>query len=385
LSFKGLFSRSLGADPDRLHFAAHSHHLWPDASFEGHKAAWNDAARLADRKWDKVMEEVWPAAQAEVAAELGTGQLDTIVFAPNTHELLVRLFAAVSSTWPIRVLTSDGEFHSARRQFARWDEAGAALVERVPVEPFDTFSDRFLQAARAGTHDFIFVSQLLFGSGRIFERVGELATLGRPEGPWVVIDGYHAFMALDHPFSVEAGRTAFYLGGGYKYAMAGEGCAFMHAPPGFGERPRITGWFAEFEDLSLPPGSVGYAKDASRFLGATFDPSALYRFTMVRRMLADKGLTTARISQHVAALQQRMLDAIGATALGEAELLNPIDGGAHARFLAYRSPEAQRWYAALKAQNCITDVRGDVLRIGFGIYQDQGDVDRLIGLLGGLK
>jgi selenocysteine lyase/cysteine desulfurase len=283
------------------------------------------------------------------------------------------------------VLTSDGEFHSARRQFARWDEAGAALVERVPVEPFDTFSDRFLQAARAGTHDFIFVSQLLFGSGRIFERVGELATLGRPEGPWVVIDGYHAFMALDHPFSVEAGRTAFYLGGGYKYAMAGEGCAFMHAPPGFGERPRITGWFAEFEDLSLPPGSVGYAKDASRFLGATFDPSALYRFTMVRRMLADKGLTTARISQHVAALQQRMLDAIGATALGEAELLNPIDGGAHARFLAYRSPEAQRWYAALKAQNCITDVRGDVLRIGFGIYQDQGDVDRLIGLLGGLK
>jgi selenocysteine lyase/cysteine desulfurase len=385
LSFKGLFSRSLGADPDRLHFAAHSHHLWPDASFEGHKAAWNDAARLADRKWDKVMEEVWPAAQAEVAAELGTGQLDTIVFAPNTHELLVRLFAAVSSTWPIRVLTSDGEFHSARRQFARWDEAGAALVERVPVEPFDTFSDRFLQAARAGTHDFIFVSQLLFGSGRIFERVGELAALGRPEGPWVVIDGYHAFMALDHPFSVEAGRTAFYLGGGYKYAMAGEGCAFMHAPPGFGERPRITGWFAEFEDLSLPPGSVGYAKDASRFLGATFDPSALYRFTMVRRMLADKGLTTARISQHVAALQQRMLDAIGATALGEAELLNPIDGGAHARFLAYRSPEAQRWYAALKAQNCITDVRGDVLRIGFGIYQDQGDVDRLIGLLGGLK
>ena len=46
--------------------------------------AWNDAARLADRKWDKVMDEVWPAAQTEVAAELGTGQPDSIVFAPNT-------------------------------------------------------------------------------------------------------------------------------------------------------------------------------------------------------------------------------------------------------------------------------------------------------------
>ena len=45
MSFKPLFTRSLGADPERLHFAAHSHHLWPDASFEGHCRAWDDAAR----------------------------------------------------------------------------------------------------------------------------------------------------------------------------------------------------------------------------------------------------------------------------------------------------------------------------------------------------
>ncbi len=93
-----------------------------------------------------------------------------------------------------------------------------------------------------------------------------------PDGPWVVIDGYHAFMALDRPFGAAAAGSAFYLGGGYKYAMAGEGCAFLHAPPGYGERPPVTGWFAEFEDLTLPPGSVGYARDARRFMGATFDP-----------------------------------------------------------------------------------------------------------------
>ena len=385
MSFKRLFSRSLGADPDRLHFAAHSHHLWPDASFAGQVEAWDDAARLADRKWDKVMDEVWPEAQAEVAAELGTGEPEAIVFAPNTHELLVRLFAAVSSSWPIRVLTSDGEFHSARRQLARWDEAGAAVVERIPVEPFDTFSDRFLKVAQSGNHNFIFVSQLLFGSGRIFDRVEELAALGGPEGPWVVIDGYHAFMALDRPFGAEVAKTAFYLGGGYKYAMSGEGSAFMHAPAGFGARPRITGWFAEFEDLSLPPGSVGYAKNATRFLGATFDPSALYRFTAVRRMLAENDLATARMSDHVAALQRRLLDRIDATALAQAELLNPLDCRPHARFLAFRSSQAQRWHAELKARNCITDVRGVVLRIGFGIYQDEEDVDRLVRLLGGLE
>ena len=36
---------------------------------------------------------------------------------------------------------------------------------------------------------------------------------------------------------------------------------------------------------------------------------------------------------------------------------------------------------ALAAKNVITDVRGDVLRIGFGLYQDMQDVDRLIYIL----
>ena len=57
----------------------------------------------------------------------------------------------------------------------------------------------------------------------------------------------------------------------------------------------------------------------------------------------------------------------------------------HARFLAFRSPDAQRWYAELLGANCVTDVRGDVLRIGFGIYQDEDDVDRAADLIGKLR
>ena len=385
MSFKHLFSHSLSADPDRLHFAAHSHHLWPDASFDGQVEAWNDAARFADRKWDKVMGEVWPEAQAHVARELGTGSPDAIVFSSNTHDFLVRLVtAAPRRGGQLRVLTTDGEFHSARRQLARLEEEGWIAGERVATEPFGDFAARFLERSQSGEHDLILVSQVLFGSGRVFDRVDELAALGRREGPWVVIDGYHAFMALDRPFSSAAAASAFYLGGGYKYGMAGEGCAFLHAPPGFAPRPPVTGWFAEFEDLSLPPGSVGYAKDATRFLGATFDPSALYRFNAVQRMLRAEELSTPRISAHTAALQQQLLDGIANSPLADAELLNPLDSGRHARFLAFRSSGAQRWYEALIARNCVTDVRGDVLRIGFGIYQDEGDVARLIALVGEL-
>lgn len=374
MSFKPLFSRSLATAPGRLHLAAHSHHLWPDASFDGQVECWADAARLADAKWNRIMGEVWPEAQAHVADELGTGMPDAVVFAANTHDFLIRLFPACPRRDPhrLRVLTSDGEFHSARRQLARWMEDGWLAVDVVPAGPED-FSDRFLAAARSGDHDLILVSQLLFGTGKLFNRAEELAGLADPAGPWVVLDGYHSFMATEQPLTAAADR-AFYLAGGYKYAMSGEGLGLMHCPPGFGARPPITGWFAEFEDLSLPPGSVGYAKDAMRFMGATFDASALYRFNSVRRMLRDHGLGTAAISAHVEQLQRDLVAAVARTPLGRAELLNPVDGRPHARFLAFRSPHAAAWQQWLGQRGCVTDVRGDVLRVGLGLYHDADDI-----------
>lgn len=328
------------------------------------------------------MDEVWPEAQANIAAELGTGMPDAVVFAPNTHDFIIRLVAAAPrSGKAVRILTTDGEFHSARRQFARWEESGEAVIVRVPSEPLETLSDRFLESAQQGGHDLIFISQVLFGSGRRFDRVDQLASLARPEGPWVVIDGYHAFMAIEAPFDEVAAESAFYLGGGYKYAMSGEGCAFLHAPSGFGARPPITGWFAEFEDLTLPPGSVGYRKDAMRFMGATFDPSGLYRFNAVRRMLDENGLTTSRISAHVSRLQEHLLDAVQGTAFNGVERLN---GPGDARFLAFRAPSAKRWSDELLSRNCITDVRGDVLRIGLALYHDEEDVDAFAALAKGL-
>lgn len=384
MSFKPLFSKSLGAAPDRLHFAAHSHHLWPDSSYEGQMRCWEDAARLADRKWDVVLGIVWPRATGEVAAELGMGAEygDRIVFASNTHDFIIRLAAAVPQRFDrkLHILTSDGEFHSARRQFARWIEEDSITLEKVPVEPFETFSERFAERAESGEHDLIMVSQTLFGSGRIVDGLDRIAAVSRPEGPWVVIDAYHSFMAIDAPIGQEIADGAFILGGGYKYAMAGEGMGFMSCPPGYGPRPPITGWFAEFEDLTLPPGMIGYAKDAMRFMGATFDPSALYRFTANRAMLAESGLDTARISARVANLQAQAVDLLAGTRFGEADLLNPLDNRRHARFLAYRHPDAPAWYEALMARGCVTDVRADVIRIGFGLYHDEDDVDRLAEL-----
>lgn len=369
MSCKHLFTRSLSADPDRLHFAAHSHHLWPDASFDGQVEAWEDAARLADLKWGRIMGPVWEEAQQHIARELTLPDPSTIAFSPNTHDFLVRIFSAIPKR-PWRVLATDGEFHSFRRQMARWVEAGEAVLVNAPA-------DELVATAEAGGFDLIFASHVLFNSGAIIADLDRLAALAKPDGPWVVVDGYHGFMAIETDLLAISDRI-FYVAGGYKYAMAGEGVCFLHAPPGFAPRPVVTGWYAAFEDLALPPGAVGYAQNGARFLGSTFDASGLYRFNAVRRMLDAEGLTTASISSTVEALQHRFVEA---DAMRGFELLNPLDSGPQARFLAYRGPTAATLHAALEARNIITDVRGDVLRIGFGLYQDAGDVDALIAAL----
>ena len=376
---KDLFSRALSLDPERLHFAAHSHHLWPDASFDGQVRAWVEANKFADRKWDLVFGDVVPEAQGQVARELNLPSPDTVVFAPNTHDFLLRIFSGFAAK-PVRILSTDGEFHSFRRQGERWQEAGEALVTRVPLHPFETFEDRFLEAARSGGFDWIVVSQVFFRTGQAFGRLDELAALADPAGPSVLVDGYHGFMATPTDLSAVADRL-FYVAGGYKYAMSGEGVCFLHAPPGYCPRPAITGWFAEFGDLEGPPGGVQYRTDGGRFWGATFDASALYRFNAVRRMLDEAGLSTADISDHARGLMRRFQDAVAAGeagALAEATLLNPVmDDAPRARFLAFRHPDAQAWRARLLAADVVADVRDDTIRFGFGLYQDEADLERL--------
>lgn len=375
-SCKHLFSRALAASPGRVHFAAHSHHLWPDASYEGHMAAWEDAALLADRKWEKIFGEVLPQAQRHIATEMKLPDPRTIGVAPNTHELLVRIFSAKGGRAPLDVLTSDGEFHSFRRQSSRWEEDGRIKRRIVPCEPFETFTERFLAAAREKAPDVVFVSHVMFRSGLRFDGVEELAKLARPEGTWVVLDTYHSFMAIPCDFSAVAERV-FLLGGGYKYAMTGEGAGWVHAPPGFATRPQNTGWFADFGAMELKQGGVAYGADGSRFLGATYDATGLYRFNAVRAMLAREGLDTDAIAMRCDGLRTAMEGAIEAGDAGrlrDATLLRPNASGPNARFIALRHPDAVQWKAALMAANLITDARDDVLRIGFGLYQDEEDV-----------
>ena len=369
MSYRRHFSRFLPQDSELLHVAAHSHHPWPDVTFEAQQRAWFDAAALHDDKWELLLGEVLPEARKHVAAALNLPEAATVTFVPSTHELVLRLLSCLPV--PTRILTTDSEFYSFARQVRRLEEAGLAVIERVPAEPFGTFAERLLHAAARGNHDLVYFSQVHFNSGFAVTDLNAVTAAVPADETFVVVDGYHGFMALPTDLAPIADR-AFYLAGGYKYAMAGEGVCFLHCPPGYGERPVNTGWFAGFADLAEParPGQVSYPQDAARFQGATFDATGLYRFNAVQRLLRELGLSVAAIHSHVRRLQTYFLDQLNAldlSGLSNATLVPPPE------ILSDAGAVSQR----LRTRKVITDYRDHRLRVGFGIYHDENDIDVL--------
>src|ERR671932_1829752 len=194
LDLRNAFARFRGADPDRLHFAAHSHHLWPDVTREAQLMAWDDAAQLADGKWERVLNEVWTDVAVAIARHLRLPDPNTLVPAPNTHEFVKRLLSACPVGRPARVLATDGEFHSFRRQMERLREDGLVELALVPAEPFGSLRRRLIEAGAGGEQELVFVSQVLFESGYALADLDGLVDALAAPGRLLAIDGYHGFL-----------------------------------------------------------------------------------------------------------------------------------------------------------------------------------------------
>jgi kynureninase len=382
LDLRAEFSRFRGANARRINLAAHSHHEWPNVTYEAQMRCWEDAARLAGAKWERVFGELLPSLQDGIAALLNLPDSSTIAVAPNTHEFLRRLLSCFPPNRPVRILSTDAEFHTFRRQVARLEEDGMAICTYVAAEPCATFPARFQEAAASGEHNLVFVSQVFYTSSATSGPIETLAAAVPDAETFIVIDGYHGFMARPTDLSKVAGRL-FYLAGGYKYAMAGEGVCFLHCPPGYGPRPRDTGWFAEFGALAEVPGkSIGYPTTGARFLGATFDPVGIYRQRAVLSWMAENSLAVDDVHAHAIGLMAHFLERLeplGLKGLTRADLVTPFgDGAAHGNFLSFHAPHAGAIEAALAAVEVHADHRGDRMRFGFGLATALEDVDAAI-------
>lgn len=374
--FKSWYQQFLNANLDVQHYACHSHHYWPDVTFNAVQQYWLDSARLVDDKWDLIFGTVVPQTQQAIAKHLNLANPEQIVFASNTHELLYRVLSCFDG--PLTVLSSDSEFHSFSRQMARLAEQPNVVWLQESCTPFANFKARLLQQFAEHHIDVLFLSQVFFNSGLQVTELDELLAQV-PAHVTVIIDGYHGFMAVPTDLS-RLQQRIFYLAGGYKYAQAGEGCCFMVVPKGCALRPKHTGWFAEFGALADKSDDVVYAEDGMRFAGATMDFSAVYKLRAVLQLFTDNQLTVAAIHQHVQQLQQAFLAQLQALSQPWLTMNNLIyhDLAHHGHFLTFTmadSQQAQRLARHLQQHKIHIDTRNDRVRFGFALYHDLSDLN----------
>jgi selenocysteine lyase/cysteine desulfurase len=133
---------------------------------------------------------------------------------------------------------------------------------------------------------------------------------------------------------------------------------------------------------------VPYAPFGGAFLGATFDVTPLYRLNAVMRWRKRARLTTAKTRAHAHRLQARFVRGLGRAGVrvvSPAELVVPLENVQRGQFLTFRTPKASQLVAALAKRHVVVDARGDRLRFGFGVAQDEGDVDALLERMSTLR
>jgi len=365
---------------ERLLFTGHSHQAWPDVAFEGTVEAFNDSATLVDDKWPRAFEKA-DAVRRGYARLLGDSP-NNVALAENTHELVTKWISALPLRKRPRLVTTDGEYHSIRRQLDRLAEEKIIELVKVGATPVADLAERLAATVDDRTSAAL-VSSVLFRTGEIVPNLSVVARACVAKGAELLIDAYHQMNVV--PFSLDGIENAFVTGAGYKYCQLGEGNAFLRMPDGCNLRPVITGWFSEFAlKEQAPTKGVPYGEGGMRFAGATYDPTANYRGAAVFDYFEMKQLTPELlrdVSQHQVRLVLERFDALdlpdNILTRDRSFPLETIAG-----FVVLRSPCAGEICKMLHDAGVYTDYRADALRIGPAPYLSDAQIEGAMRILG---
>jgi len=373
---------------ERLLLTGHSHQAWPDVGFDAQQRAWLDAAECVDDKWERAMEQA--ALVRSGFARLLGDMPQNIALGQNTHELVTRWLSALPLRDRPRLITTDGEFHSLRRQIDRLAEEGVP-VTKIAAHPADTLAERVASLVDPRTAG-VMVSSVLFETAEIVPHLDGLAAACDRHGARLLVDAYHHLNVVPFDLHAMGMDGAFVTGGGYKYCQLGEGNAFLRVPPGLAMRPVLTGWFAEFdalEDASLrgantdAPSRVRYPSGAAAFAGATYDPTSNYRAAAVFAFHEQMALTPPRLrdtSRHQVSLLKQRFESLDVNpSLAHVE---PMADDRRGGFLAIRTGRAHILVRILRERGVFTDARADMLRLGPAPYLRDDQLRDAVASLG---
>jgi len=273
-----------------------------------------------------------------------------------------------------RIVISDYEFPTVGQIAHAQELRGAEVVHVRPDADGSIPVERFAEAIDDRTA-LVCCTLVSYRSGHR-QDVAAISALAHEHGALCLADSYQAVGALD--LDVRALGVDFVTGGTVKYLLASAGLGFLYVRRDLLDRllPTQTGWFADEDIFRMDISDYSPAADARRFDAGTPPVPNIYAGVAGVSLIEEAG--TAAIEAHVAGLADRLVD--GLAELG-ATVVTPRDRQRRGPLVCVRSSDVAALVAELQAERIVTSSREDKLRIALHLYNDPGDVDRVLAAL----
>jgi selenocysteine lyase/cysteine desulfurase len=246
----------------------------------------------------------------------------------------------------------------------RWARASG---DRLPVDAYEAVVDARTLIIPA-TH-------VCFRNGHRTD-IAALTALGHARGAYVFLDDYQRTGA--GPIDVHALGIDFMVTGCLKYLLAAAGVAFLYVRRDLIERlePAITGWFGRINPFAFRIDALDWSPTASRFESGTPPVPNAYAALGALELLDRIGYDA--VGRQVAQLVERYRSAVHASGF---VARTPAEADARGPLVVIQSLDAPALVSRLASRGIVASCRGNGLRVSFHAYNNEADVDAVVGAL----
>jgi len=322
--------------------------------------------------WEMWVDQV-ERLRARFAASIGAGA-DEIAVMPSASAGINAVASALSFDGPrSHVVIGDFEFPTMAQVWLAQERRGASIRRAHAsgdVLPIDAY------AAVVDEHTLIVpATHVCFRNGHKTD-IAALVKVAHDRGAYVFLDDYQR--TGSGPIDVHALGVDFMVTGCLKYLLASAGIGFLYVRRDLIERfePTVTGWFGRVNPFAFRIDALDWPAGANRFETGT--PPVPNAYTALAALdLLD------RIGSDVVGRQVEHLVERYASAARDAGFVvrTPADRDRRGPLVVVQSVDATALVSKLAARGVIASCRGNGLRVSFHAYNNDADVDAVIGAL----
>ncbi len=204
--------------------------------------------------------------------------------------------------------------------------------------------------------------------------VADIVARARANGVITVVDAAQSAGAVE--VAADAWGADFLTGTAVKYMCGGPGACFLWVNPSIAPKcaPLDVGWFSHENPFEFNIDDFRYAEGARRFWGGTPSIAPLAIAAAGAEILGRTGVDA--IASHNQALIARLLAAIP-----ENSIMSHVRTGERGCAVIIKPKRTAEAAAALAEAKIAHDARIGGFRFSAHLYNDEGDIDRLIATL----